>query len=130
MPDNLYFKLSVPTTDEQVLKQREAERAQWNVPYGKILSGTASEEEIRAYYDYHARLSGDNVELATYLLDHYGDQVPERDIGLLLLAKRLNLARLEEIPRKIADALDRKSKQDAARAAWLADQAQFDSDSD
>jgi hypothetical protein len=125
MPDNLYWKLSVPTKDPQVLEGRAAERARWNVQYGKILSGTASEEEIRAFYDFRAQLSGDYVEFTTYLLDHYGNTLPERDAGMLELARRLNQARLAEIPRKIEDALERKRAQDAARAAWLKDQAVF-----
>jgi hypothetical protein len=130
LPDNLYWKLSAPTNDPQLQEWRDAERARWNVEYGKILSGTATEEEIRAYYDQRARLSGDYVEFATYVLDHYGDTLPERDTGLLKLARRLHLARLEEIPRKVEEALQRKQAQDAARAAWLADQAQFGGDAD
>lgn len=126
MPDNLYFKLSVPTKDEAVLEERAAERARWNVEYGKVLSGTGTEEEIRAYYDQRARLSGDYVEFTTYLLDRYRDTLPERDIGLLELARRLHLARLEEIPRQVEEAGERKRKQDEARAAWLADQAEFE----
>lgn len=125
LPDNLYWKLSAPTTDPQLQEWRDAERARWNVEYGKILSGTASEEEIRAYYDQQARRSGDYVEFATYLLDHYGETLPERDANMLKLARRLNLARIEEIPRKVEEAMGRKQAQDAARAAWLADQAQY-----
>ena len=125
LPDNLYWKLSAPTKDPQLQEWRDAERARWNVEYGKILSGTATEEEIRAYYDQQARRSGDYVEFATYLLDHYGETLPERDVNMLKLARRLNLARIEEIPRKVEAAMERKQAQDAVRAAWLADQAQF-----
>lgn len=125
MPDNLYWKLSVPTKDPQVIEERAAERTRWNVQYGKILSGTATEEEIRAFYDHRAQLSGDYVEFTTYLVDHYGGVLPERDVGMLKLARRLNQARLEEIPRKIEEAFERKRAQDAAREAWLADQADF-----
>jgi hypothetical protein len=125
MPDNLYWKLSAPTQDPQVIEEREAERSRWNVEYGKILSGTASEEEIRTYYDNRARLSGDYIEFASYLVDHYEGTLSERDIGLLKLAIRLHRARLEELPRKIEEAFERKRQQDAAREAWLADQAIF-----
>lgn len=130
LPDNLYWKLSLPTDDPQVLEWRESERARWNVEYGKVLSGTGSEEEIRAYYDHRARLAGDNIEFATYLIDHHGEALPERDLGLLHLARRLNLARLEEIPRKMQEALERKQAQDAARAAWWADQQIFEGGAD
>ncbi len=132
MPDNVYFKLSAPTKDEQVLAERDAERARWNTEYGKILSGTATDEEIRAYYDQRARLASDYMEFTTYLLDHYRDTLPERDVGLLELARRLNAARLQEIPRQVEESFERKRQQDEARAAWLADEAAFgnrDSDS-
>lgn len=125
IPENLYWKLSSPTKDPQVLDERDAERKRWNVEYGKILSGTGTEEDIRAYYDFRAKLSGDYIEFSTYLIDHYEGVLSERDIGLLKLAVRLHRARLEEIPRKIEEAFERKRKQDAAREAWLADQQIF-----
>ena len=125
MPDNLYWKMSSPTHDPQVQAERDAERARWNDEYGKVLSGTATEDEIRAYYDRRARLSGDYIEFATYLVDHYNDQISDQDLELLHLAIRLHRARLEEIPRKVEEAFERKRQQDAARAAWLADQADF-----
>jgi hypothetical protein len=125
LPNNLYFDLSAPTRDPDVLAERQAERDRSNVEYGKVLSGTGTDEEIRDYYDQRARLSTDYVELTTYLLDHYIDDLPERDVGLLQLARRLHLARLEEIPRKVEEALERKRQQDAVREAWLADEAAF-----
>ncbi len=128
LPDNQYWKMSAPTTDPDLLKWREEERARWNTQYGKVLSGNASEKEIRDYYDQRAQVAGDDVEFSTYLLDHYGDKLPERDVNMLKLARKLNQARLEEIPRKIEEALARKQKQDDARAAWLADQKAFGAD--
>lgn len=125
MPDNVYWKMSAPTRDEQELERRQRERDHWNDEYGKVLSGTGSDEEIRAYYDQRARLSGDYVEFTTYLLDHYGEVLPERDVSLLKLARRLHLARLEEIPRSLEQALLRKDEQDAARARWQADERAF-----
>jgi len=125
MPDNLYFKLAAPTTDEAILAERAAERARWNVEYGKILSGTGTEEEIRTYFDQRARLSTDYVEFTTYMLDHYRDTLPERDVALLELARRMHATRLQEVPRQVEEALARKQQQDDARAAWLAGEAEF-----
>jgi hypothetical protein len=130
LPRNRYFEMAIPTEDLRVIQQREDERARWNVEYGKVLSGTGSEPEIQAYYEHRQRLSADYVEFVSYLLDHYGDRIPERDVGLLELARRLHLARLQEIPRQIQVALDRKRAQDEARAAWLADEAAFDAPSE
>lgn len=125
LPDNLYFELSAPTDDEEVIAARAAERARWNQEYGKVISGTGTEEEVLAYFDLRARLSADYVELTSYLLDHYGGVLDERDQGLLDLARRLHAARLQEIPVQVERALDRKRQQDEARAAWLADEAEF-----
>jgi hypothetical protein len=130
LPDNLYWQNSAPTTDEQIIEERERERARWNIEYGKVLSGTGTDEEIRAYYDYKSRQSADSIEFATYLLDHHGDALPDRDVMLLKLARRLHQARLEEVPRKLEEAFERKRAQDAARAAWLADQAAFEAEAD
>lgn len=127
LPGNLYWTLSMPTQDPKVEEERKTERDRWNVEYGKILSGTGTAEEITAYYDQRARLSSDYIEFTTYLIDHYGKTLSERDVGLLELARRLHAARLEEIPRKIEEAMERKRQQDEARAAWLADEAQFKS---
>ena len=53
------------------------------------------------------------------------DDLSEQDVELLELARRLHLARLEEYPRQIQVALERKLEQDRAREAWLADEAEF-----
>lgn len=125
MPDNIYFEMSAPTTDEAVIAERAAERNRWNDAYGKVLSGTGTEEEVLAYYDMRARLSSDYLEFTTYLLDNHGKSLAERDVGLLELARRLHAARLQAIPRQVEEALERKRLQDAAREEWLADEAEF-----
>jgi hypothetical protein len=126
MPDNLYWKLAMPTQDAAILREREEIRAHWNGEFGKVQSNTATEAEVRAYYAHRRRLSADYVEFATYLLDHYGDTIPERDVGLLELAREMHLARLEEIPRRVAEALERREAHEAARRAWLEEQARFE----
>jgi hypothetical protein len=125
MPDNLYWQLAAPTDDLRVEQERADERARWNVEYGKVLSGTGSAEEIEAYFAHRHRLSADYVEFVGYVLDHYGDQLPEQDVGLLELARTLHLARLEEIPRQTQEALARKEAQDRAREAWQREEAEF-----
>ncbi|MDX2168995.1 MAG: hypothetical protein SF182_18150, partial [Deltaproteobacteria bacterium] len=125
LPDNRYWRDAAPTTDEAVLAARDEARRLRNVEYGKVLSGTGSEAEIRAYYDDRARQSGDYVEFATYLLDHYQSTLPERDVALLQLARRMHLSRLEEIPRRMQEAVERKAEQDAARAQWQAEEQAF-----
>ncbi len=126
LPDNIYWTMSSPTKDPEILRQREEERARWNVQYGKVLSSTATQEEIAAYYAHRQRLATDYIELATHLLTQYGRQLGQQDVGLLKLAVELNLARLEEIPRQIAEAAERSKAHEAARQAWLAEQAEFE----
>ena len=122
MPDNLYWKMSVPTKDPDVLRAREEERDRWNTEYGKVLSNTATAEEIDAYYEQRRRLSNDYIGFAGYLLLRYGHTLPARDVAMLKLAIKLHMARLEEIPRQIAEAQARREAQDAVRRAWLEDQ--------
>lgn len=125
MPDNLYWTLSSPTKDEDVLRARAEERARWNKAYGKVLSNTATEQEIDAYYAHRDRLASDYIQFATYLLENYGTQLSIRDLGLLKVAVELNLAELEEIPRRIEEAQQRRVAHQQARDAWLRDQADF-----
>ncbi len=126
LPENLYWQTAAPTRDERVLREREEEKARRNDLYGKVLSGTGTEEEIRAYFEQRQRLSGDYIQFTDYLLEHQLGRLTEQDQELLHLARRLHLARLQEIPRRLQEALERKRAQDAAREAWLAEEAEFD----
>lgn len=126
LPDNSYWERSMPTRDPEVLRAREEERAHWEAQYGKVLSSTASEAEVRDYYAHRQRIATDAVEFSSYLLDHYADVLPERDVGLLQLARRLNLARLEQLPRQLRDALERREAHEQARRDWLAQQELFE----
>jgi hypothetical protein len=130
LPDNLYWEMNVPTEDSRELERRAEERARWNVEYGKVLSNTATEQEIETYYAYRQRVSEDAIEFANHLLNHYEDELPAKDVGLLELAIELHLARLEEIPRQIADAQQRREVHAAARQAWLEEQAAFEDEAD
>jgi hypothetical protein len=125
LPDNRYWQDHAPTTDERVLREREEARALTNELYGKVLSGTGTEEEIRAYFEQRQRASTDAIQFADYLLERHEGDLTERDQELLHLARRLHLARLQEVPRRLDEALVRKRQQDEARAAWLADEARF-----
>lgn len=128
LPDNLYWQLAAPTQDLREIDRRAEERARWNEEYGRILAGDASEAEIQSYYDQRTRLSSDYVQFVDYLLEHYGDRLPARDVGMLKLASRLHLARLEAMPRKRQEALDRMERQEQARARWRQEQEAFEAD--
>jgi hypothetical protein len=118
IPDNLYWRLGSPTKDPQVLAARAEEEQRWNELYGKVLSGTASEEEIQRYYDHRRKLSEDYVAFARLVLQEYPDELPERDRGLYELSIEMHTSRLAEIPHKIEEALARKQEQDRRREEW------------
>lgn len=129
LPDNLYWKMAVPTKDPEVLRKREEERQRWNVEYGKVLSNTATDEEIDAYYAQRQRLSEDYLAFIVYLLTNYGYQLPLQDVAALKLAAEMHNARLEEIPRQTTEAHERHAAHDAARRAWLEQQKAFETKS-
>lgn len=126
MPDNLFWKMAVPTKDPEILAQRAKERERWNTEYGKVLSGNATADEIDTYYAERQQLAQDYVEFATYLLAEYGDKLTVRDVGLLKVAVELNLARLEQFPRDLAEAQARREEHDAARRKWREQQRAFE----
>jgi hypothetical protein len=125
IPNNLYWIMAMPTKDEALIEWRRQERDRWNVEYGKVLSGNGTEEEVTAYYAYRQRLSNDYVEFAGYVLAHYGDVLPAQDKQLLNLAMDMHMTRLQEIPRQLAEAQERRKQHDEAREAWRAEQEQF-----
>jgi hypothetical protein len=130
LPDNLYWQTAAPTQDAQLLEEREREKAFRNEQYGKILSGTGTEEEILDYYGHRMRVSTDYVAFTDYLLEHQGSDLTDQDLTLLHLARRLQLARLEEIPRKIEEAKERRGVQVEAQRKWLEEERAFQSDSE
>ena len=125
MPDNSYWKMAAPTKDPELLKWREEERARWNVEYGKVLSNTATAEEIDAYYAERKRISDDYLEFVVYVVTNYGNAIPREGLNLLKLAGEMHAMRLEEIPRQMAEAQARREAHDAARRAWLEEQKEF-----
>src|SRR5262245_23733033 len=59
IPGNLYWRLGEPTQDPKVLEQRAVEQRGWDELRGKVVSNTATDEEIDRYYEYKRKLSED-----------------------------------------------------------------------
>lgn len=118
LPDNLYWELGVPTKDPGVLQKRKEEELRWNELFGKVQSNTATEQEIRQYYEHRRKVSEDFIEFASLVLQEYGPQLPEQERGLYELSIRMHRTRLEEIPRQTEEALARKRDQDQRRENW------------
>lgn len=125
MPDNLYWSHAAPTSDERVKRERDERARNWDREFGKVQANTATDEEIEAFYGYKQRLSSDYVEFTSTVLDRYGESLNERDRRLLELSRTLHLARLSEIPRKLAEAYERADAHRQARRDWLESEAEF-----
>lgn len=126
MPENLFWERGAPTNDPAVRREREEQRARENEAWGQVLSGNASVEDIQAYYAHRQRISSDYIEFASHLLTDYGDVLPPRDVGLLELSVQMHHARLQEMPRQLTKAIERREKQRRLREAWRADEAAFE----
>jgi hypothetical protein len=118
MPNNLYWRMDAPTKDPKETQERDEEKRRWNVLYGKVLSNTATEEEIQKYYDHRQKISEDYIQFAGLVLDDYGDKISDKEHGLYELSIRMHKGRLREIPRQREEALARKRVQDARREEW------------
>ena len=125
LPDSMYWKMAFPTKDPALIAERQRIRDEWSAQYAKIQANTATDEEIDAYYAAQQQLSNDYLEFLVYLADHWGNDVPRSEIGALKLAGQMHLAKLEEMPRRIAEAKERHAAHEAARQAWLEQQKQF-----
>lgn len=117
-PRSLYWLMAAPTDDPEVLDARARARAERNRQYGKVVSNTATVEEIHDYYAYRRKLSEDYIEVLQLILDEHGDELSERDTGLFELTISMHSARLAEIPAKLDDALHRKTEYDEAKQEW------------
>ncbi|ATB27050.1 hypothetical protein [Melittangium boletus] len=118
LPGNLYWRMGAPTEDPNLLRWREEEEQHWNRLNGKVLSNTATEEEIHAYYAHRRRVSEDFMAFALLVLQEYGDRLSEPERGLYEQSIRMHRARLEELPQQLEEALTRKRFQDPRRTAW------------
>ncbi len=125
MPENLVWTLTIPTDDPEVLESRRQARQYWEKLYGRVYSNTASVEEVHAYYAHQQQRSSDYIEFTSYVIDNHADDLREQDLKLLHLARNMHSARLQEIPRRQAEALARRDAHAKAREAWLADQERF-----
>lgn len=127
MPDNLYWKLGAPTKDAAVLEEREQEKIRRNQEYGKVLSGDANEDEVRAYYDYRTRLSTDYLEFADFMNRRFGSSLNDQFKGLLELSIKLHTARLAQLPADLEEALARSRERARIREEWRQQQEEFGS---
>lgn len=118
MPDNLYWKLAAPSSDPEVLRQREVETKKWSEVFGRVQAGDATEEEVRQYYERRRKVSEDMLQFATTVLTEQGNVLPERDKGLYELSINMHRTRLSEYPRQEADAQAHRLTREEQRRAW------------
>lgn len=125
MPDNMYWKFASPTKDEKILAERAEETRRRNEEYGRVISGDASEDEVKAYYDYRKRMASDYYEFAEFMSRRYKNSDNEQFRGMLDLAMKLNAQRLAQIPQELADALARAVDRAKVREDWQRQKEEF-----
>jgi hypothetical protein len=108
LPENRYWTLGAPTSDPTVARARAQRAERDNVVFGRIQSGEARPDEIRAYYAERRAISRDYLQVAELVLAEQGDALPERDRGMFELSVTMHRARLLQIERDEADALARR----------------------
>lgn len=128
IPENLYWTYGAPTQDESLLALREESKAHWKAQFAKVLSNTATEQEIEDYYAHQQAISTDYVEFATILLNRHHQDLPERDYAMQTLARNLHLGRLEEIPGNLNKALERAKQHKQNQQAWLDDKESYEAE--
>lgn len=109
LPGNLYWELGAPTSDPEVAKARAERAKRSNDAYGRVLSGEATEAEVREYYADKRKVSQDYLELALLVIAEKGAELPERDRGMFELSAKMHRDRLAQIERDLADALARRA---------------------
>lgn len=114
LPDNRYWQLGAPTSDPAVAKRRAARAERDNAELGRVQSGEASSDEVRAYYAERRAISRDYLQIAELVLAEQGESLPPRDRGMFELSANLHRARLQQIDRDESDALARR----APRGGW------------
>ena len=125
MPDNLYWEMGAPTQDESVKEIRKEKREYWRQQANKIHANLAEEQEIRDYYSYQNALSEDYVTLTSELIKRNGQDLPDQDYQMLILAAKLHLGRLQEIPAQLARAIEQREKHLSRTAEWLANKEAY-----
>jgi len=125
MPDNLYWQIGSPTKDPAVLAEREAEKQRRNEEFGRVQAGDASEDEVRAYYDYKTRLSKDFLEFSEFMARRYRDSKNDQFVGMLELATKMHAAKLAQLPGELEDALQRSREREKIREDWRRQQEEF-----
>lgn len=125
MPDNIYWTQGAPTKDPEVLAAREAERKRRNEEYGRVLSGDASEDEVRAYYDYKKKVSADYLEFSEFMARRYRNSDNKEFVGMLELATKMHAEKLQQLPAELEDALARARERAKIREDWKRQKEEF-----
>lgn len=125
MPDNIYWQQGAPTKDPDELARREAEKKKRNEEYGRVLAGDASEDEVRAYYDYKKRVSEDYLEFAEFMARRYRSSDHKEMVGLLDMATKMHAEKLSQLPAELEDSLARAREREKVREDWRRQQEEF-----
>lgn len=120
IPDNLYWALGAPSDDPDILATRRAWQDEQERLKGLVVSGTGSRSDIEAYFDRRTRQSRDYVAFVERVLQQYGAELPEREVGLYELSRAMHKKRLEDLPAERERAYVRQAEQEKRREQWRA----------
>jgi hypothetical protein len=125
MPDNIYWQQGAPTKDPEELARREAEKKKRNEEYGRVLAGDASEDEVKAYYDYKKRVSEDYLEFSEFMARRYKSTDHKEMVGLLDMATKMHAEKLKQLPTELEEALARAREREKVREDWRRQKEEF-----
>jgi hypothetical protein len=125
MPDNIYWQQGAPTKDPAELARREEEKKKRNEEYGRVLAGDASEDEVRAYYDYKKRVSEDYLQFSEFMARRYKGSEHTEMVGLLDMATKMHSELLQQLPAELEEALQRARDRAKVREDWQRQKEEF-----
>lgn len=104
-------ELQTEAEEPRMQHWREEEERHGEGLNGKVLSNTATEEEIREYYAHRRKVSEELLTFTRRMLEEYGAELPEAERGLYERSLHLHHTRLEELSHQARAALDRRRGQ-------------------
>lgn len=105
-PDNL----AIPPVSREEFERKRAAKEERQRLHAKITANKATREEIRSFYSRQEQLAKDSIEILSFILQEYVDEMSERDLKKNEFLLEQFQKRLAAIPDKEVQALDRLEK--------------------
>ncbi len=103
-PDNL----ALPSLNEDDAKKKRDDRRKRDLEFGQIQANRATEEEINAFYAHQTQLAKDGLQIVEFVLKKYRTDFNEKNLKKHEFLVKAFKDRLEKIPTKQEEALERR----------------------